>query len=166
MILITKSNKYYFLLKFRFIFLNFKYLIFIKMNLQEYKEIINTLKNLKIKFLKLKFNHINTLLINKFINNVLRNNYILLYLNDFSNSHRSFLKLGNTTIDNFSFSGYFLNVNYINKLNIVYDYYVNNYFIYFQLINKYINIYLLSLFIYIVKLLTLFLKLGQKKYLK
>lgn len=164
MLLNIKNNKFYFLLKFRLIFLNFKYLTFINLNLQEYKDTIKYFQNSNIRYLKLRYNHINILFLNKYINSLFKNNYYILYNNYFD---ENFLKLNykNYYINAFSFSGFFINSNYISKLNIIYNYYVNNYNIFLLLINKYINIYLLIIYLYISKLLTLFLKLGLKKLL-
>jgi len=152
-----KNNKFLFLLNFRLIFLNFKYLGFININFQNHKNLEKILNALNIHFLKgnelvflYKYNHFL-----KF----LKNDYILVYSNNF-------LKFPKTLKFNaFSFLNYFVNNKHIIYLYNYHVFYSNNYNAFIVYILQYINKYICIIYIYLFKVISLILKLGLKKIL-
>ncbi len=114
-----KIDKFYFILKFRLILLNFKYLSFININFQDLTRLIELFNLLDLTFLRVKSNKLTFLIKNNYFNNVLKHDYFLLYSNDFKLlSNKKLCKEINTL----AFSGYFINNSYINKLEYYYNY--------------------------------------------
>ncbi len=155
-----KNNKFFFLLRFRLIFLNFKYLGFINLNLQDYKNVEIRLNSLNLHFLKVKANELVFLYKYNYFLNFLKNNYILVYFDEFLDFANNFKDLN---FSNFAFSGYFINNKYINYINKYYNFYSKNYNIYILIILQFINIYIKIIYLYVLKFIVLLLKLGLKK---
>lgn len=158
--------KYFFILKFRFIFFRYKYLGFLKLN-----SISNSDNNIKNKliissnaigFLQIKSRDLVSLFYYNNFLNFIKTNHYLLYFNDYSLYKDLFKNFKNYLLFGFSFSGFFLNNNYLKNLNNYYLFYSNNFKIYIYIFFKLIYILINILYIFILKLLKLLILFNLK----
>ena len=132
-----KSKKYFFLLSFRSIFLNFNYLIFFKFEKFNFNLVINRLQNyfytFKIGFKKIMAKNLVSLFNNNYFK-FLKNNHFLIYFNEYFYFNRIYEELLDFSLYALSFSGYLVNNNYLLNIDNYYIFYCNNYL---YLINNY-----------------------------
>jgi hypothetical protein len=115
-----KSRKNFFFFKFKLVFLNYKYLFFMKNDLLKKINTTNSI-SLKSKDLMYFFNN------NHFLN-FLNFNCYLYYFNNYLDFFN--LQINLSDIFFVSYSGFFLNNNYNKNITNYYLYYSNNYKLY------------------------------------
>lgn len=141
-----KSSKYFYFIKLKSIILNNKYLIFIKNS------------SVLSKGLKIKCNLILSIFNKTNLVQFIKNNYYLIIFN-----HKQlFLEVNNLNIYAISYSGFFINNNYIKKIYNYYLFYTNNFTSYILIIFNFIKRYTLILFSLDVKLLVLLINKINK----
>lgn len=159
---IKKTNKinlrFYYILKLKWIFLNFKYFIF----LQSIKVSTNNLYKLKIlsKFNKLGFKKIRSTYILslfkklRYFNFLKVNSIFLIYFNNFNDFFDNFNDYQILKLFAFNLDNHFINSIYLSKIKSLYDFYQKNYI----MINNYIFnfIYLYLKLLMIIKKLIIF----------
>lgn len=121
-----KSRKSFFFFKLKFVFCNYKYIFLMK---NDFIKKNKSLYNENIQYIFVKSNDLFFLFHKNSILNFLKFNYYLYYFKKYEN----FLNNKEILLSNIfcvSYSGYFLNNNYIKNLHNYYLYYFNNYKIY------------------------------------
>jgi hypothetical protein len=153
-IMLIIKKKYFYILKYRCSFLNNNFLLFYNLNnnLFEFKK--NNYIILDIFIKKLFSNKISYLFNNKFFN-IFLNNYFILYFNKFSNYIKIYNLIKNNILLFLCYSGYFINIKYLQNINNYYYFFEKNFKLY--ILNILIYIYFLLKYIYINNLI--FIKL-------
>lgn len=136
-----KHIKFFYFIKLKSIILNNKFIIFIKNNHKSNKFI-----TLKLSLILSIFNKTNLI---SFINN----NYYMLFFNDKSLFLKNNFKIMN--IYAFSYSGFFINNNFLKKIKNYYLFYTNNFNIFIILIYNFIINYKYMYYYIYIKLLVL-----------
>lgn len=159
--LVLNNKKYYYILKLKFIFLNYNYLCFKK---HYNNNLLYKCYKLNLGIIKIKSNFFNKLFnANKKIF-FIKTNCLLIYFNDFIDYLKIFENL-NENIMAFSSFGYFLNNKWFKNLNFFYYFYNNNYKLLLLLIILYINNIKIILFIIISKFILLLNHIVKKNIL-
>lgn len=124
------KKKYFFLISFRYIFLNYNYLLFLKCKDLNNYNIIKECSYLGIGLKKVIGKMLKSLFYSDFFM-FLQNNHYLLFFNDYLLFIKLIDKLNTFLLYSMSFCGYFLNNIYLRNINNLYFFFNNNY-------NKYI----------------------------
>jgi hypothetical protein len=156
------KKKYFFLISFRYIFLNYNYLLFLKCkNFDNNNIIIKECAYLGIGFKKVMGKNLKSLFFNDFFM-FLKNNHYLLFFNDYALFSKIVEKLNNFLLFSMSFYGYFLNNNYLKNINNLYCFNNNNYNQYILYIYLFINKYIYKIYLLFNLLLKLFINFNLK----
>jgi hypothetical protein len=158
-----KQNKHFFLLKFKFIFLNFKYLSFYSFNKLDYNNFKFLILKNNLNSLIVKSNDLISLFKNNHFTLFFKNTYILLYFNNFADFVNLKKNLQNACLLILLFSGYFVNNKYYLNISTYYSFYNNNFNIYIYIIYNFIKLYIFTIYLYILKLLVIILKFFKFK---
>ena len=156
-----KKKKHYYLLKFIFIFLNYKYLCFLKD--KHIKILISDFginKVSKIDSIKVKSTLIRKIFSKNHFFNFLKNDFFLIYFNDFED-YMKLLKLNNDILA-LSSSMFLINNDYIKNIYNYYLYYKENYLLYKKIIFLFFEKYYFFIF-FILRNILIILKLILKK---
>lgn len=158
--LVLNNKKYYYILKLKFIFLNYNYLCFKK---HYNNNLLYKCYKLNLGMIKIKSNFFNKLFNANKKFSFLKTNCLLIYFNDF-NDYLKIFENYNENILAFSFFGFFLNNNLFKNLNYFFYFYNNNYKLLLLLILLYINNFRIILFIIILKIILLLKSILKKNY--
>ena len=155
------KKKYFFLISFRYIFLNYNYLLFLKCkNLNNYN-LIKECSYLGIGLKKIMGKMFKSLFSNDFFM-FLQNNHYLLFFNDYSLFIKLVNNLNNFLLYSMCFCGYFLNNIYLKNINNLYFFNNNNYNRYILYIYLFINKYIYKIYLLYILLLKLFINFNLK----
>lgn len=147
-----KKKKYYYLLNLRFVFLNFKYLCFIKF--YDLK-LLNLCFDYNLDYIKVNSTFIEKLFVkNNYVKNF-KNNHLIIYFNNFSKFFNIVKSLDNNVIFSLSSSFYYINNNYLYNLHNYYLFFNNNYIVIILYLFNFINKYKIITFLIIIKIILL-----------
>jgi hypothetical protein len=156
---VKKKNKNFFLLKFKSIFFNYKFLSFYNLDVINYNNFELIIERNNLKYFIVKSNDLISLFSKNYFFYFLKNSYLLLYFNNFNDFVNLRSELQNCILLALLFSGYFINHRHLSRLKLYYNFYNCNFNIYIEIILRFIKLLIRLIFIFLIlKLIILLFK--------